>query len=238
VEQEINDWSGMSLGDDNSGGGSFEKFDITCSLCGQEKTVPFKPESGRAVYCKECMSKIKSGEVKIERKGENQIKYDDSRFFKPLSDLGIEFPSKDSSEDRNITKDEASITASSKPWKNKATKKSKPNTKLKEIINKITTNSDVSPEEVKPVVPPPIPPAISLESLKEKTKEMATPSRDRSASAEDMNKLKDLITASGVTPQKTVVSEKITSPDASVPSTSNLGVKEVPEDILRKILEE
>ncbi|PIR68600.1 hypothetical protein COU49_00030 [Candidatus Nomurabacteria bacterium CG10_big_fil_rev_8_21_14_0_10_35_16] len=237
VEQEINDWSGMSLGDDNSGGGSLEKFNIVCSLCGQEKTVPFKPEPGRAVYCKECMSKIKSGEVKIERKGKNQIKYDDSRFFKPLSDLGIEFPSKDSSEDRNITKDAASISASSKPWKNKATKKSKPNTKLKEIINKITTNSDVSPEEVKPVTPP-MPPVISLESLKEKTKEIATPSKDRSASAEEMNKLKDLITASGVTPQKAVVSEKITSPDASVPSTSNLGIKEVPEDVLRKILEE
>src|SRR3989338_10971162 len=83
----------MSLGDDNAPG-NLERFDIICSLCKKEATVPFKPEKGRPVYCKDCIARIKSGEVKVERGSENQIKYDESKFFKPLADLGIEFEPK------------------------------------------------------------------------------------------------------------------------------------------------
>ncbi|HTE48903.1 MAG TPA: CxxC-x17-CxxC domain-containing protein, partial [Candidatus Paceibacterota bacterium] len=62
VEREINNWSGMSLGTDNDGGsGNLEKFPAICSNCGKETTVPFKPEPGRPVYCKDCIAKIKSG---------------------------------------------------------------------------------------------------------------------------------------------------------------------------------
>ncbi len=96
VEKEINDWSGMSLGDINETTASgLEKFPIVCSLCKKEATVPFKPEPGRPAYCKECIAKIKSGEVKVEKGSENQIRYDESKFFKPLADLGIEFEQKD-----------------------------------------------------------------------------------------------------------------------------------------------
>ncbi|MFA5841031.1 MAG: type IV secretion system DNA-binding domain-containing protein [Candidatus Paceibacterota bacterium] len=96
VEREINDWSGMSLGgfNESASSSSMEKFPVICSLCKLEKTVPFKPEPGRAVYCKECIAKIKSGEVKVEKKGQDQINYDESKFFKPLADLGIEFEQK------------------------------------------------------------------------------------------------------------------------------------------------
>jgi CxxC-x17-CxxC domain-containing protein len=93
VEREIYEWSEMSLGNGDSSGG-VGKFPIICSLCGKEKTVPFKPEPGRPAYCKECIAKIKSGEVKVEKRGEDQIKYDESKFYKPLSDLGIEFKPK------------------------------------------------------------------------------------------------------------------------------------------------
>src|SRR3989344_1168547 len=97
VEREINDWSGMSLGNENepSTSSSVEKFDIICSLCKKEATVPFKPEKGRPAYCKECIARIKSGEVKVERGSENQITHDETKFFKPLADLGIEFGQKD-----------------------------------------------------------------------------------------------------------------------------------------------
>ncbi|KKT23432.1 MAG: hypothetical protein UW07_C0024G0008 [Candidatus Nomurabacteria bacterium GW2011_GWF2_43_8] len=79
VEKEINDWSGISLGDDvGTGSASMERFKIICSLCGLEKTVPFKPEPGRPVYCKECMAKIKSGEVKVQKGSEDQMKHDES----------------------------------------------------------------------------------------------------------------------------------------------------------------
>ena len=56
--------------------------------------MPFKPEAGRAVYCKDCIAKIKSGEIKPIAGSIKQIKQDETKFYKPLADLGIEFKSK------------------------------------------------------------------------------------------------------------------------------------------------
>ncbi|HDN51424.1 MAG: hypothetical protein DRN21_01140 [Thermoplasmata archaeon] len=36
-----------------------EMHKVTCSDCGQETEVPFKPTEGRPVYCRECFSKHK-----------------------------------------------------------------------------------------------------------------------------------------------------------------------------------
>ena len=63
---------------------------------------------------------------------------------------------------------------------------------------------------------------VSLYTLKNKIKESA-PSLDRAASSEDMDKLKNLIKANQPAQTPTPVPKKPT--------------KEVPEDVLRKILE-
>jgi len=34
-----------------------ELFNTTCSECGNECEVPFKPKEGRPVYCKKCFAK-------------------------------------------------------------------------------------------------------------------------------------------------------------------------------------
>jgi len=34
-----------------------EMFTITCSDCGSESQVPFKPAEGRPIYCRECYEK-------------------------------------------------------------------------------------------------------------------------------------------------------------------------------------
>lgn len=39
--------------------GPREMHKATCSECGKECEVPFKPAEGRPVYCKECFSKKK-----------------------------------------------------------------------------------------------------------------------------------------------------------------------------------
>lgn len=39
--------------------GPREMHKVTCSDCGVETEVPFKPIEGRPVYCKECYSKRK-----------------------------------------------------------------------------------------------------------------------------------------------------------------------------------
>jgi CxxC-x17-CxxC domain-containing protein len=84
VEKEINDWSGMLVGLEQEG-----KFKAVCSSCGKETSVPFEPEAGRPVYCKECIAKIKSGEMR-------PLKGTRSESLKPqsyaaLANLGIEF---------------------------------------------------------------------------------------------------------------------------------------------------
>ncbi len=249
VEREINDWSGMSLGDDSStGSGALEKFPAVCSLCKKETTVPFKPDPGRPVYCKECIAKIKSGEVKVEKNSENQIKHDETTFFKPLADLGIEFEKKD----RGHVEEENRHPERIDPHLNKSAihlnkpgilgaikkvftpikaakppsvlgglaaksasipKKPKDNAALREILN----------ETLKAEAEKPVPAAISLDALKNKIKE-PTISKDRAASSEDMNKLKELI------------SEKIEkAKEEAIPIPKK--PKEVPEDVLRKILE-
>jgi CxxC-x17-CxxC domain-containing protein len=244
VEREINDWSGMSLGNDTDiSSGNLEKFPAICSLCKKATTVPFKPEPGRAVYCKDCIAKIKSGEVKVEKKGQDQIKFDETTYYKPLADLGIEFEQKNNrkNEEENRYPERIEKNLPLKPARPKIfssiKKVFKPqpinnsvpkNSGLKEVLNKAMSEPKVVPTSVP--IPPPIPPPISLDALKDKMKTISSvpPSKpthaggDRAASTEDMNKLKNLI-------QKTV-------PVKASPVDS-IRPREVPEDVLKKVLE-
>ncbi len=320
IEREINNWSGMSLGENdgqgnvantgstsgygNSAGssgvvgftaGGLEKYEAVCSLCGKQTSVPFKPDAGRPVYCKECTAKIKSGEVKVAKGPDNQVRYDDSKFFKPLADLGIEYTPKNNQEnkiDSGKAKDENAdekivdkglVNAVKKVFK-KENIKTKDNLGLKEIINKTLAG------ELEEAVPS-MPDAVPLDVLKDKPKassvglgprDIAIPSsKDRSASKEDMNKLKDLIMekVAPVAPDKEPVvqaveieapkatpvvepvvkkEEPVTPPkveeilDVPLPPKKpkveevkkeepapipKKPVKEVPEDVLRKVLE-
>lgn len=272
IENEINNWSGMALGDempmsDGSVGvtmGGLEKFPIICSACGLEKSVPFKPEPGRPAYCKECIAKIKSGEIKVSKdKESDNFKYDESKYFQPLSDLGIEFgPKPTPKEDKG---------GAPKKIHNKPPLRPKDNLGLKDLLAKTLNNSpDVVP------VATPVPPPISLDNLKEKVKDVGVSGKDRAASQADMNKLKDLISVKipakeekkpeyppSVVPIKDTSAEDAAIPikpllepnapvvpippaaqaqqakdEAAAPSPNNLPIKEVPEEVLRKILEE
>ncbi len=218
VEKEINDWSGMSLGeDDASSSGSttgVEKFDAVCSICGQPTKVPFRPEPGRPIYCRDCIAKIKAGELKpLSGSSNTGSGRDEGRFFKPLADLGIEFKEEPSSVPNNGKKTNgfSSLKAVFKKNQNgkkfqqkkeePPAKKERDTSALREILNK-TLNDNIPPvpkeekiqSEERPKDPGPEP--ISLESLKEEkhSAEAEKPKKeDRAASAEDMNKLKDLI---------------------------------------------
>jgi len=259
VEREINNWSGMSLGNDASDtmtSGGLEKFPATCSLCKKETTVPFKPELGRPVYCKDCVAKIKAGEAKPIKGSENQIKQDDAKFYKPLADLGIEFSPSNENGDiqkRPVTNVDRPVTVgpqiptrptgpimdvkrtifvprhpASQPINNfqkdnkisvsmretqgqkngrsprdprdarkefiqnnsKPPRSGEANMSLREILHKTLDSGEAMP--LMPIIRPP----MSLDSLKNKNRELSSvlnSGKDRAASAEEMNKLKNLI---------------------------------------------
>ncbi len=258
IEREINDWSGMSLGDNGSGapGANSEKFSAKCSICEKETFVPFKPEPGRPVYCKDCIAKIKAGELKPVKVSDMQIKQDESRFFKPLADLGIEFPSVESRDvqkenipqrnfnqnKQNLNNRSGIIPAFKKAFNNKGpnsnansqaannfpqrreanlnnnntnnntNNKPEPKPKkvfgenfaLREILNKTLNENKVldKKEDLKQEVvevKPPLPEAISLDALKAKPNDTKT-LKDRSASTEDMDKLKNFLSNVSVPP--------------------------------------
>ena len=52
--------SGTGFGDRGAGGGYSrgprEMFTATCSNCGKEASVPFRPTSGKPVYCSDCFA--------------------------------------------------------------------------------------------------------------------------------------------------------------------------------------
>lgn len=245
VEAEINNWSGMSLGSGTDGLGASTgiagKFPVICSSCKKETTVPFKPEPGRPVYCKECVAKIKSGEIKPIKSSPKQIIQDQDKFFKPLADLGIEFTVKapiakkeeresegrypEREDHHHIEPAPKKIFNETRPPKPKPPRPAGENFALKEALKKVVP---ALPTEVgTPIKVGAEPEPVSLDTLKNKMKDMIPP-KDKAASAEDKNKLKDLI-ASAVP-----VAEK----QGTEPPLTTGNIKEVPEDVLRKILEE
>ncbi len=58
---------GSSYGGGGGGGGGYrdrgprEMFSATCSSCGREAQVPFRPTSGKPVYCSDCFRSQRGG---------------------------------------------------------------------------------------------------------------------------------------------------------------------------------
>ena len=225
VESEINSWSGMSLGGSESTG--MEKFSARCSLCGADTFVPFKPEPGRPVYCRDCIARIKSGEIKPIRGAMKQNRYSESEFFRPLSELGIEFQQKGGEEgtEKYISvRGRSRIFSSPKKVFNKKAEvsqvaKPRDTSALKEVLSRTFTKKTM-----------PIPEPISLNRLKEEKPTKDSGLKDRSASAEEMNKLKSIIS------EKKVETKRKETGKTSKEETKKR-VREVPEDVLKKILE-
>lgn len=63
IEDEINRWSALSL-NTVAAKESRKMYPAVCSNCGKTFQVPFEPEPGRPVYCKDCLVKIKAGELR------------------------------------------------------------------------------------------------------------------------------------------------------------------------------
>lgn len=84
VEERIEKWSNTSnesiASNKNNGSKNTDNSNMhpaTCVNCNKEVMVPFKPQEGKPVYCKECLNKVKNGEIKPIKPNYDKIKKDE-----------------------------------------------------------------------------------------------------------------------------------------------------------------
>lgn len=96
VEQELAKWSTSTFESLVEGGGE-GKHEATCSNCGKKTFVPFEPIEGRPVYCRECLTGIKSGNIRPVSVGTREKQ--SPQKTDSLANLGIEFNVSDKKSD-------------------------------------------------------------------------------------------------------------------------------------------
>lgn len=104
VEAAINSWSSTAGGtiiatkenngstSNNSNGMPLNKmYPAVCINCGKEIVVPFEPKVGKPVYCKECLNKIKVGELKPAKGFYDKSLNEGPKPAEALAAMGIEY---------------------------------------------------------------------------------------------------------------------------------------------------
>ncbi len=276
VESEIMKWSGMVQG----GESTEAKFKAKCSNCDKDTMVPFEPQEGRPVYCKDCMFKIKSGELKPKTGfvASRSARQGESASTAPLAALGIEFPSTARTSEsprpqvshsnpprpsvtprpaQSHAPHNAPSSTSSYQSRPPEKKHSGPSPLLRGLLEKIGAENKQAEKAGTPPpvveVKPEIPKAVSLSTLKKPEvphTHSAPVIPTKEASEEKKSGLKDLLArATAPTPAPVVPTQTVTPPPAPLPQEpikeekqkdawqKPATPKEVPEDVLRKVLE-
>jgi len=84
---------GRSFGGDR---GPREMFKTTCSNCGKECEVPFRPTNGKPVYCSDCFEKMGNG-------GRTDSRRFDDRSPRPQAQSGLDLGAINAKLDKIIT---------------------------------------------------------------------------------------------------------------------------------------
>ena len=229
VEREINNWSEMLQTSDGE-----SKFKADCSNCKKSTMVPFEPKEGRPIYCKDCMFKIKSGEIKAERGfvSQRSSAQEEKNSTQPLADLGIEFKNDNSRQSSPVNTNNSQGNFKKSIFSNNKNKdfnkpkiqdnKNNPNPArhtgpsplLKGLLEKIGADkkdeslSKEGIEEVKTTAPK----AMSLSSLKSTDSSISKQSsllKTKEASEEKKSSLKDLLSKAMDLEVKKDVSDEI-----------------------------
>ncbi len=101
VEAAINSWSSTAGGtvipnkqtsDGATNGAPLNKmYPAVCINCGKDIVVPFEPKAGKPIYCKECLNKIKVGELKPAKGFYDKNSNDGPKPAEALAAIGIEY---------------------------------------------------------------------------------------------------------------------------------------------------
>jgi CxxC-x17-CxxC domain-containing protein len=262
VENEILKWSGMLQTSDGE-----SKYKADCSNCGKIAMVPFEPKEGKPVYCRDCMYKIKSGELKPEHGfvASRSARQEEKTSTTPLSSLGIEFPNigakaPDLKQAKSIKSNQAvpynnmpSYKSQSLPPPNShntrtvhrtgENKSRGPSPLLRGLLQKIGLNNNKAPaiESAVPAsVKQPQPAPISLSTLNKSDTthtQPIVPLPAKEASEEKKASLKDLLSKIEPKPEIKIEPEQKLNESKANSWQKRKTQKEVPEDVLRKILE-
>jgi len=247
VEDEITRWSGTLQTVDGE-----YKYKASCSNCKKDAMVPFEPKEGRPVYCKECMFKIKSGELKPDQGfvASRSAGQEEKVSTAPLAELGIEFKELRSKEEIhsnnnfNNTKNFPKNYPPSQDRRNdtrqiEKKRHSGPSPLLKGLLQKIALGKKEVPvesklkieEEVRPTVKP-----ISLSDLKKDNINLNKPINsipNKEASEEKRSSLKDVFSKFNLSDNKKsdIIVEKIEKENDS-PKEDEIQKKVEPQKVV------
>ncbi len=102
VEAAINSWSSTAGGTiiankENTNSNPYSNtptnkmYPAVCVNCNKEIVVPFEPKAGKPIYCKDCLSKIKVGELKPAKGFYDKNLNDGPKPAEALAAMGIEY---------------------------------------------------------------------------------------------------------------------------------------------------
>lgn len=207
VEAEINRWSGTLQTVEGEA-----KFKADCSNCGKVAMVPFEPKEGKPVYCKDCMFKIKSGELKPQTGfvASRSARQEEKNSTSPLAMLGIEFTDTNNKIPNRNLPNQSNGSQAPRPLFNKNStsnsfqknnsqvekRHSGPSPLLKGLLEKIGIDKSTKQPTSLPVteVKKETPAPISLSTLKKpETNSPTIPIPTKEASEEKKASLKDLL---------------------------------------------
>jgi len=194
VEEEINRWSGVMTTAEGAPTLPTQSKEgaylATCSSCGKTTTVPFAPDPSRPIYCKDCLNRVKAGEVLPVKLMPRSKKVRDSS-KDALAAVGIEFAVEPKSEEEveEETTPEAETEEAAATTPAEITKAEQETEKSEEAAESTPEETAPKAEEAKPQTK-----GISLSELKppKKTPKM----KERTAPEIDVEELRKSIAAS------------------------------------------
>ena len=277
VEASINSWSSTAGGtiiatknnttntngsnNTNSSSSLNKMYPAVCINCNKEIAVPFEPIAGKPIYCKECLNKIKVGELKPAKGFYDKSLNEGPKPAEALAAMGIEYQPSIISGDRhsNPQKIQRKESYSTKPvyqqkiiqkqiYQPKIIDKTKPEliafddnkdkdgfTSLKDLLGKINGNPSpiIKPKTIVNEIPAD-PKKITLHPRIIENEPAPKPIPAKAATYQSQQNLKNIVeNASNTISQKKDIEDTVPKPPESY--TKKTPKKEVPEDVLRKL---
>lgn len=254
IEDEINAWSEptgstnnnqTSENKSNGNPGSSDKpmYEKPCDVCGKKAFLPFEPTAGLPVYCKDCLQKVKKGEIPPVIKNKNsEVKKETDQAPAPQKK---QEPKPEQKPERKLEPAPAH------------SKKETPSLKdtLKQVLQDESQKKNTETKPVQPIIKEekrtislatlktPQAPSISLQTTKQAQKgpsEESVSFFQKALSSFEENS-KNKIPEIPVIMENPPESSPIKQPEKQQLIQSNPTLsrtpKELPEDILRKVLE-